>query len=275
MQIKTFLPTAADLNWEISQIANHFHVTCVDPSGLHRGSGFHLNRAIAKKIAFIELNERYMVDQIYSNSTLKREWMLDYDGSCSGFAAGYDRNRTWTRSFLESVERWALTKWADENYAIPQINVENSDFLNVEIRRFFQCNSSYVLNLPLLYNNNRILSISVAVFLGWTSEGVFAGYGTKENTADAISHAQIEAYRNFVIHKNQPARDEFPYNRISYFATNRSVAEKAILKKKEKVWPSPKIKLSKHERIENLWLARTILSDWEPWQSGQIERFLY
>lgn len=274
MVIDILQPDSKNLFWEISNIGGHFHVSCVDKRLMKRGSGFHSDRAVAKKKAFVELNERYLVSQLAQDPEVRPLWALDADSSASGFAAGYDRQRTLLRALLEATERWTLSKWVDDHFAIPEVADHRPTAAQREIHSFFASASLFHINLPLLVQAE-LVNAHVAVFLGWTGSGVFAGYGTNLSKDEAIDHAHIEAYRNFVIFKNQPARKEFPYNRITYFANNKFEAQKIIETAECKAWSAPAIRFLKAEQFGEIWLARAIMDGWRPWQLGSETRFLY
>lgn len=268
MVLETLVPESKDLFWEISEVAKHYHVSCVERSRDVRGGGFHFDRTEAKKRAFVELNERHLVKQIVAGQV--PGWGVDFDWSGSGFAAGYDERSTKRRALLEAVERWALARWIDQRCEIPRAPKVPSSDLNA----FYLDHSLYLLTIPLLVERE-ILNVHVAVFLGWSERGVFAGYGTKSTASEAVEHAQVEAYRNFVIDKNQPPRDYFPYDRIRYFAENKEVAIAALDGMKKDAWRPPALKIWKVERIGDIYLARAIMDGWKPWQLGSVSRFLY
>jgi hypothetical protein len=274
MVIKTIPIGSKYLKWEFSEIAEHFHVSCVDLQKMERGSGFHADRSVAKKKAFVEMNERSLVQQLVFDDKMQSEWGLDLDGSCSGFAAGYDREKTLLRSMFESVERWTLSRWIDDGFAINEVKENLGSPVRNEIQNFFDSHSLYLRKVPLIFQDHAII-VNLAVFLGWTKSGVFAGYGTKLDYNEAVDHAHVEAYRNFVIYKNQPEKTGFPYNRIRYFANNKGAALKVIKNATQSEWTSPKLKFLKIEQFENIWLSRAMMDGWIPWQKGSETRFLY
>ncbi len=271
--MRTFSPEDGSLSWEISYISNYFHATCYSREMAVAGSGFAQFRETAKKKAHAELNERLLVRQLL-NSTQFKEWGLDFDNSCSGFAVGYFESKSQLRAMAEGIERWTLSRWIDNHYSLPEISITNFSPASVAIQSFFERTSAYLKIVPFQLGN-QLLVMNVAVVLGWKDGGVFAGYGSKLSANEAIDHAHIEALRNLVIFRNQPERDVFPYNRIKFFAKNASSAAAVIMQTSEGKWPIPRLHLLKSEKFENLWLSRAIFEDWTPWQFGSKERFLY
>lgn len=271
---KTFAADADDLGWEISEIAGSFHVSCFHPETALTGSGFSLEKETAKKKALSELNERYLVSQLKTNPSQKEIWGLNLDDSCSGFAVGYSQTKAVVRAVCEASERWALSQWIDNHFALELFTDSISTPVAKTIQRNFIDCTTYRRKVSVLIDG-KILEVNIAVVLGWTSSGVFAGYGSKLSADEALEHAFVEVMRNFVIHKNQPARESFPYNRIHYFAENRKAALGSIEGRQHHAWPIPSFKMIKAESFGDLWLARAIFEGWRPWQEGSISRFLY
>ncbi len=273
-------PTATSLQWEISTVANRYHVNCLDKKSGLRGSGYAQSIATAKKKAFVELNERGFYSQIRTDEAKRKAWGLDFDDSCSGFAAGYSQANVIRRALHEASERWALSKWMDGGMALPHADDTLLSEASKKIAAHFSSYSLYRQAVMFSLNGYPVVS-QIAVALAWTSEGVFAGYGAKPNFSDAVDHAFVESMRNHLIHKNQIRRSSFPYNRIHFFAMNRHVGERAIQtqshtpRQTQTNWPTPTLKVLKVERFGEIWLARAIFDGWTPWQLGPIERFLY
>ncbi|NJM09453.1 MAG: YcaO-like family protein [Bdellovibrionaceae bacterium] len=272
-KIETFSANSDDLLWEISELAGHYHVTCLHAGLGLAGSGFALLKETAKKKAFAELNERFIVDQLNS-SDAKSEWVLNFDESCSGFAVGYTKSKAVLRAVCEGSERWALSKWVDEHFALEEVSFVTTSPVAAAIRHFFTGFSVYKNEVPVMLDNN-VLKVQIAVALGWSDKGVFAGYGSKLNLEDAMDHAFVEALRNFLIYRNQRERSSFPYNRIKFFAENKDVALEVLCKSKRAMSQLPVLKLLKAEQFGDLWIARAVFDGWTPWQRESISRFLY
>lgn len=271
--IETFSPGDPRLRWEFSELAGHTHASCYTDTGFG-GSGFSLKREAAQRKAFAELNERYIVYQLVRHEKWKKDWKLDFDSSCSGFSVGFSKDKTLLRSLLEGCERWALSQWADKGFILEPIKAPHSEVLE-QMGQFFSESTLFKIEVPLLFGEN-LIKAQVAVFLGWTENGVYAGYGTKLSLRDAIEHSSIEALRNYLIHKNQQTRSHFPYNRIHYFANSRKVAEEVVASiQRSDSWPTPQLSFVKIESFNDLWIARSIFRDWRPWQDGSVSRFLY
>lgn len=260
---------------EVSLLGDYYHVSYSSSQYDVKGSGFAKRLETAKKIAFSELNERYLVFQLLKQKNKKNRWGFEFDQSCSGFSVGYSEQKTILRSICEGVERWALSKWIDDGYALctPSISV-SEHILKSSILKSFDRINLYYVNVPLVISD-LILNVYVSVFLGWKGRGVYAGYGAKTELQSAIDHASVEAIRNLLIYKNQVPQSHFPYNRIQFFANNGSHAIDSIQKTKIKLWPTPTLQFNHREKFGDFWLARTIFEGWDPWQNGGEARFLY
>lgn len=279
MYINQLHLTSDLLRWEISNIDPFIHASCYHTEMPFVGSGFGETLELAKKKAFSELNERYIVCQLNNNYIENDPWGLKFDGSCSGFALGYSREKTILRSICEAIERWTLSKWIDEGLNLNQTeDLKKLDLYQNAIAKHFSHCTSYFKVIPVNLHD-KIIQVYVTVVLAWTKQGVFAGYGSKLNLYDSLNHAAIEALRNFLIDKNQQKRDFFPYNRITFFANNRELAESIIntntTKSETSKWPFPTLKVCHTEQFHDFWVTRTIFNDWQPWQLGTEKRFLY
>jgi len=273
MEFKVHLPQDSNLTWEISQFGGGFHASCMNEERQMPGSGFSLVRETAKKKALAELNERLLVMQLHRTSQ-KEDWGLDFDDSCSGFAVGYNKTKTELRALAEGLERWTLSHWIDQGFEMAEISIEPSNQLRKDVSTYFETISTYLKTVNVLMGN-QLLRFNIAVILGWAESGVFAGYGTKLNRDEAIDHAHIEALRNLLIYRNQRQRDDFPYNRIWFFAQNATFARLELSRVRSKSWPIPILALLKTEYVNDLWLSRAIFEGWTPWQMGSENRFLY
>lgn len=270
--IKTFDLESDELFWEISEICGHYHANCLHVKSKFVGSGFARQKETAKKIAFSELNERYIVQQLSSDSSIAPSWLLDFDESCSGFAIGFSRSKTIVRAICEGCERWAISQWIDGRLELPEISC--APMFGNSLSTEFEDYSVFTKEFPILLSD-KVLNIHVAVVLAWTTKGVFPGYGANLNSQDSLKHAFIEATRNYLIYKNQKAKDYFPFDRISFFAENKSLAQDIINSIEKSNWPSPTLKFLRAEQFNDFWLARAIFDGWEPWQRGSVTRFLY
>lgn len=274
MIIKVYAPNSPRLQWEVSSLAGHFHVSCFDPDTELVGSGFSLILETAKKKAFAELNERSLASQLSNDREARVAWFLDQDSSGSGFAVGYTESKSILRAILEATERWALSQWIDVGLEMETVFNTQSSPVSREVSGFFKSSSVYKIETPVLVSE-RLTVVQTAVVLGWTERGVFAGYGTKLNLQEAIDHAYIEALRNFLIFSNQNKRSSFPFNRIWFFAEHKEIAEEIVKTRRRDKWPVPSLQFLRSGQFGDLWLARAIFHGWEPWQFGSEKRFLY
>ncbi|MBX2989263.1 MAG: YcaO-like family protein [Bdellovibrionaceae bacterium] len=272
--IKAISLKSESLFWEMSEVSGYWHVNCIDKKFDVGGSGFSVLKETAKKKSFSELNERFLVTQIKSIDCKKKEWGLHFDNSCSGFAVGYSKSKTILRAILEGCERWTLSQWIDYKISLRELKIKLDSPMHQELTKFFSGYSIFFKTIPI-YFAERILKAQVVVFLGWTEKGVFAGYGTKLIFEEALDHALVEAVRNFLIYENQQGNDQFPYDRIRFFAENKPAAKAAIHEHNRQHWKMPALNLLKIDRFDDLWIARAIFDGWEPWQKGSVSRFLY
>jgi hypothetical protein len=272
-EIKTFRADSTAFMWEISELSNGHHVTCYDPDQRLGGSGFSSQRDEAKKIAFAELNERYLVRQLNADKIQRQVWDLIFDESGSGFATGFSEQKAILRAVCEAAERWALSKWIDDRLALTPVGKSPARLAQDAAKYFDEC-SVLKVEVPVLIQD-QLIKIQVAVVLGWTKEGVFAGYGARMSLNEAIDHAYIEAVRNFVIAQNQATMTSFPFDRIHFFAKNRKSAEETLAVSRSDSWPLPVLRFLKTELFGEIWLARAVFDGWTPWQRGEIARFLY
>ncbi len=271
---KTFHLESDDLVWEIADLAGGYHVNCVDSKSEATGSGFDFSKEMAKQKAFCELNERSLYFQLLQQDDLKATWGFDVDSSVSGFAAGLTAEKTAFRSLCEGLERWTLSHWIDNGFALRKIPAPEDRPVVRHTQESFERVDFQTTEVPLVIDQ-KIMKIHVSVALAWKGGGVFVGYGTKSSQDESLEHACVESLRNWLIFKNQKKRSRFPYNRIEYFAHHAEAAVAAIGGKREVAWPVPTIRLFRNEKFGDICLARTIFEGWIPWQNGPVERFLY
>lgn len=270
------LTKISGLNWELSEQEPYYHVNCHIPN-LSAGSGFAQDVHLAKAKAFSEMVERYMVSELASDPKAAHSWRLDFDPSCSGFAVGFNKDRTLWRSICEATERFVVSKWIDEDLPLSRLRTTPHQhialgFKPTGIEEWY----GFYVELPVQLGD-RVVILNSAVMSATTKRGIFCGYATRLDLDEAIEHAIVEAMRNLSIFRNQAARDFFPFDRIWYFGENKEFGLRKILKNstfEKSRWPTPLIKFSRADRFEDIWLARTIFDGWTPWQLGPIDRFI-
>ncbi|MGZ3791635.1 MAG: YcaO-like family protein [Bdellovibrio sp.] len=253
-----------------------WHCTTILDGKQGFSGGFHKDRIIARKIALSEFIERTLVKQLAKQKQV--DWHFDKVPTGCGFAVGFNRETTLFRSLCEAIERWALSKWVDENFDIPRVHAK----LNSPSSRFFASNFDkvdyFLQKVPVKVDENKIVVISVGAVIGHINDGIFLGSRASLDIDDVWEHSLVEAYRHLLIVKNGTESSVFPFNRIFYFAKNKNETLKQINAAKKHSFPAPTIEFQRIERIpqdNSIFIARTILSGGIPWHLGPVSRFLY
>lgn len=112
----------------IEGTARAFQASLVSKNGDCLGTGFSPCMDQAKIIAISESIERRLVSNL-ARSGNANEYLLDLYPSTCGFAVGTTLRSAQERAIAESVERWLRSKWIDEHYYLPKINI-SKDSLN-------------------------------------------------------------------------------------------------------------------------------------------------
>lgn len=260
---------------EISHLGHHigFHCSLLR-KGLKRiGSGFHREKNVARQIAFAEYFERDFVEK-KAKSDERQDWGLDKNPTACGFAVGFNSRNTKIRSIFEATERWALSQWVDEKKKLDSIATSP----HTPIQRYWVSNFERTKTFKrdfIFHDNDLSFPMTLCVFLGWSGQGVYLGSAVRASLSEAFEHAALEAVRHKIIFEQNRSFSHFPYNRIAYFGTNGNLAENLIFESRKDDWRNPSLKLSKSEKIGNIFVHRTIFKDWIPWESGPISRMLY
>ena len=255
-----------------------------DANGLSVSGGTHEDKSIAKRIAVAEALERSLAKKVFSNDSSRTDFLMDDFPTSCGFACGFENTPTKMRAIREAVERWAWSMWIDRHYFLDSVSVEKfpksslsnficSQFQNV---RLFYCDS-----IPIAISETPT-NFSFLVALLETEDGVFAGCRAGTNHQDILSHALVEAYRNYqnyILFKSDSNKttNSIVAKRSIYFASRKNEALEQIHRAILKPWPEGKIQLLKEypTGISDIYLWRCILKDYVGWHLGDENRFVY
>lgn len=259
----------------------YWHSTAIDKESNPISSGFAEDRNQARKIALSEFFERTMYKRIkMGNLEVQKKWGLNLVKSGCGFAAGFDKNSTCLRSINEAVERWTLSKWIDEKYIMEHIcSSKISNLTPIEF--FFTSQFDHVdfYSKKILLNIfSKFLEIEIFVTVAFKDNGVFLGSGTPRTNAGNWAHALLESFRHLLaVRNNKNYSDVFPQNRVFFFSKNKEIAISQINQCNITNWPMPTVRFQYNESFldDQIFLSRTILNNWQPWEEGPVERFLY
>ncbi len=257
-----------------------WHSAVIDKNGNPISGGFSFDKMQARKIALAEFIERKKVNELFSISDRsKKIWGFDLIPTACGFAAGFNLQNTIQRSINEAVERWVMSKWIDDGYQIEQMN--QSDIKGLDpASEFFISQFDEVLFFKkevAIQTNDQFQKITVGQTMGLTEFGIFPGSSAQFSHGQVWQHALLESYRHFLGVKNNPDFSTFPGNKVLFFARNKQIALDQINKATKEIWPTPEIILHQNQSFasDSYFLARTIISGWQSWNLGPIERFLY
>lgn len=274
--LKTYFPNFSYLQESYlgsEPLDGFWQVTALEKNGEPLGSGFAKNLSAARKIAVAEFIERQFVLDL-RNSSEAEKWRLDHHPTACGFAVGFDPLNTQIRSIAEALERWALSKWMDDGCYLEKERREVCSHEGVKVLGEFD--DCFVFKKEFFVNIGKICtSFHLCVLAATRGNGSFMGSAVRTNFSDALTHSLMEAYRHYIISKQDRNFNIFPYNRILYFARNIGVAMGKIHSKKNNEWPHPILDFQRSYRNELFCVSRTIFKDWMPWERGPIDRMLY
>lgn len=246
-----------------------------DALGKALGGGVSSDLDIASRIAMAEVAERKAYREIVNSKELSTRFEINNHPTTCGFAAGFERDKVRLRAIAESLERWAWSKWIDDGYSI----IRTTDKKHTEISRYF---SNYFDEGIIFTKSFEVLSIpktefEFTVFLGIKDNGIFPGSRVCTKNENSLEHAVVEAYRHLKIHEQENEKNDFPYDRINFFAKNKDIAISQVDKAEKTNWPTFSLKLLKEyeTNVENLFVYRAIAHDFIPWNEGSVRRFVY
>jgi hypothetical protein len=261
----------------------YWHSSVLNSNRSPISGGFSEDRMQARKIAVAEFLERKAFRNLSeSDVATQAAWGLNLIPTACGFAAGFDRENTVLRSIKEATERWVMSKWIDEQCQIEEIPFSDLKTELDSISLFFVSQFEKVLffkKTVVVPVNNQFLQITVAQTMGLTELGIFPGSSAQYTTSGNVwQHALLESFRHLLAVRNNPDRGpRFPDEKVKYFANNKTLALNQIYSAKNIDWPSPQICIHKEESQMNgfYFIARTIMSGWDSWHLGPLDRFLY
>lgn len=259
-----------------------WHVNAMDGSRACLGSGLSEDKDTARRIALAETIERASFRELRASKEASQYGLIENPTTC-GFAAGFEFEKTRIRSICEAVERWARALWIDEHFAlmpVPDSRIFLSTLGKTFIEPFQQClyfTGSFSVIDPA---KRSPIHLKLAVVIGLTSQGAFPGSRVCSEKEDPWEHASLEAWRHHLLFKHQSLQNlpEKSYlHRINYFGSHRNEALSQVEKASRYDWPMPKISL--HRSYEplagKLFIWRSLCSNYQGWQTGGIDRFVY
>lgn len=260
----------------------YWQATFVSESGSVISGGFASDRSMARRIATAEFIERVTVAKIKESPELFDKWGMQLVPTGCGFAVGFDEANTILRSVAEACERWCMSKWIDDQFAIKEVNAFEAERSGDKASNFFLSQfdrTRYFKHSVPVYLNSKPVSVSLASTVAIKGAGVFVGYSAQApEQSNLWQHALLESYRHLLIVKNNKQQQGlFPENRIRFFAQHGKVALDQIERAQPKAWPLPKVVFHRCEKVSdgNYFIARTIVDGWRPWHLGDVSRFLY
>lgn len=242
------------------------------------GGGSAIDKTTAMRICIAECLERSLFKQIINDSNLSESCFIQSHPTTCGFACGFENAPTKYRSLAEAIERWAWSNWIDFKFELQNIkSLPNQSKLFD--RMIFDFDTTLFYQKKFLYQNREY---QFGVVLGFSGNGIFSGSRVCSLDEKPWEHAAIEAFRNFKNfekNKNISKTDEsnFIKKRISYFGSNKLEALNQINSANKLNWPrlEPMLEIEIETNLENVFLHRTLMKNWIPWNVGLDNRFVY
>lgn len=274
-----------------------WHSTCFDNGNVPLSGGTHSSRNTARQIALAELIERRLFRKLLGLGSNVKFLYLDEYPSTSGFACGFNREKTKWRAVCEGLERWAWSKWIDGGFALdkardPRISELGRVLLSPFSRLFFFDRDFEIdwSHFPLEQESLKIyeerlftpLRVIFRVFIGETPSGVFAGSRVNLDNDAAWEHEIVEAHRNYTNyclikngHLKVPSNNWF-LNRVLFFGDNGRVAHEQINGSTNRMWPAPEVLFLSNidTEIDGVFLWRCLFKDYVHWGKGAVDRFV-
>lgn len=242
------------------------------------GSGTHFDKNIAIRIAIAESLERSLLISLKKNNV--EDYHLDLHPTTSGFACGFNRYLTSFRSFCEAIERWAWSKWIDEQIGISKCRIDISRLSKLDLffLNSFDDYDTFEITLKVKSSKFHLDELHFGIFLGFKDSGIFPGSRVTTSKDFTWSHPLVEAWRHFKISQEgiQENSNSIITKRIKYFGKNKSSAIKQI-PNEPSAWPMPDILFHKEviTDLDDVFLWRTICKDFKGWHLGDETRFVY
>ena len=206
--------------------------------------------------------------------------MKDFPSS-SGFAAGFDNDSTKFRAICEGLERWAWSKWIDENYQIDIVQpLMKLNTLTMKMLSEFSDTLWLRKDFEITIDNKK-MNLSLSIFLGFTEHGIFPGSRVSTINDDLFEHPVIEAHRNFLNSKLKSVSTiqsiDIIHKRLMYFSNHQQEALSQIRNAKRTSWPNPELCLLKNleTNIPGVFLWRCLFKNFIGWHLGNEDRFVY
>lgn len=261
--------------------AEFWQSTLLDDEENPVSSGMANGRLTSRKIALAEyLERRYYRQVVSSDLAVRRAWGIDIIPTACGFAAGFNRDKTIFRSLAEATERWTMTRWIDDGFAIAEL--QSSDVMPSldDTSKFLAGQFEKVLFFKkdvLVHFDDKHFVIPVAQTMGLVDGGIYPGSSAQFTGGSIWQHALVESFRHLLLVRNNNVVNKFPDNKIRYFAKNADLALSQIEKAKKEEWPTPEVLVHKSFAAPNddYYISRTVFSGWTSWHEGPLERFLY
>jgi len=240
------------------------------------------DKNIAIRIAIAEAFERLLALSIHRNEVLRDEFLLQHFPSSSGFAAGFDNNKTKFRAICEGLERWVWSKWIDEGFKLERF-IPKKSFSNLANFLIQSFNETYWFEkkFDIKIEESKAIELKIVIFLGCTEEGVFPGSRVSTEADDLFEHSIIEAHRNFTnyhLHLESPLTlQDIIQERVIFYGSNKKLAFEQIDRATNIDWPEAKIRILKSLTTDhpNLFLYRCLFEDFIGWHEGDVTRFVY
>jgi len=243
--------------------------------------GTNTNKETARRIAVAEALERGFVRKISKDPIISEQFLLNQIPSSLGFACGFEREKTKLRSFCEGLEKWTLSQIIDFNFpATIQSKfklTKLAENLCIQFDNIQLFQKKISVNLPEATTNT---SLVFSLFIGYTKTGAFPGSCIAFENEDQMTHACIEAHRNFsnynYLIKKNIAPENLILKRILFFGENKKLVGNQINTYENKVWPTPNLRLLNeyNTEFENIFLFRTLFKDFIPVNAGTVNRFI-
>lgn len=200
----------------------YWHTNILDANKVSFSAGFGNNKEISRKIAYSEFLERTKFRELKnSDEFTKTLWGLDKINTACGFAAGFDETNTITRSIGEALERWVLSKWIDENFAMTQALPSQLTAKLDAASKWFSSQFDEMLFFQkdiLIFVNINPMIFSICATVGFKNGGAYLGSSVKSGSNPNWQHALLESFRHVLLVKNSQETGRFPDNKVRYFS---------------------------------------------------------
>jgi hypothetical protein len=256
-----------------------WHSSVFDKNGIS-GGGLHTNKKTARRIATAEAAERKYFKLLANSDQGADFYIPEFPTSC-GFAAGFESENTRFRAIAEGVERWAWSKWIDEHFYIPKVEVLSSELtpLSKEFSSNFDKVSYYKITIDASHIPDFFQNVTLGIAICEKDGGIFPGSRVSTTGDDPWQHAILEAWRHLKIFNQYKSIAELksPFDRIVYFGKNAAEAYNQINCAMKPCWEKPKILIIKEFRptIELFKMWRCLIDGYVGWHSGRKDRFVY